>query len=514
MNLADIVSRWTSRRPDRLAVDDGSLQWTWRELSEASAQAAAGLAASGVGRGDRVAVLALNRGEILVLLLACARLGTVMVPLNWRLTAHEQAWSVQDAGCTAIVGEPSLLVDLLDVLPAAGAIVPLVVSLPEADSPQLPGAQPWDELTQGAGSASTGGWSDDLLIVYTSGTTGRPKGAVLTQSAVAANAVNATHMHDLVASDVVLTALPLFHVGGLNIQTMPALLGGATVLLQRRFEPAAWLAAVADRRPTLSVAVPTMIRALLDHPAWASTDLSSLRMLTTGSQVVPLSLIEAVHARGLPVVQVYGATETAPIALYQRREDALAQLGTVGREGTLCELRIVDANGSDVADATPGELWVRSPSLFRGYWQRPEETAAVMVDGWYHTGDVGHRLPSGAVVVSDRIKDVVISGGENVYPAEVEAAIAATGLVSEVAVIGREDHKWGEVPVAFVVPGPDIGTVDAQRLSAALSTSLARFKHPHLVITVDELPRNAMGKVQKHELRARFAISLSSPGSV
>jgi fatty-acyl-CoA synthase len=204
-------------------------------------------------------------------------------------------------------------------------------------------------------------------------------------------------------------------------------------------------------------------------------------------------------------VQVYGATETAPIALYQRREDAVVEPGTVGREGTLCELRIVDATGGDVAEAAPGELWVRSPSLFRGYWQRPEETAAVMIDGWYRTGDVGHRLPSGAVVVSDRIKEVVISGGENVYPAEVEAAIAATALVSDVAVIGREDARWGEVPVAFVVPAPRIGSVDADRLSAALSTSLARFKHPHLVITVDELPRNAMGKVQKHELRARLS---------
>jgi fatty-acyl-CoA synthase len=509
MNLADIVAAWARRRPDRLAVDDSSRQWTWQELSEAGTRAATSLADRGVSHGDRVAVLALNRGEILVTLLACSRLGAVMVPLNWRLTAEEQAWSVRDAGCSALVGESSLFGGLLDALDRAGArpAAGLVVSLPEPDTAPVANAVPWDELGDESSPVSPppGAWGDDLLIVYTSGTTGRPKGAVLTQAAVAANAINATHMHDLTSSDVVLTALPLFHVGGLNIQTTPALLGGAAVLLHRRFDPGAWLAAVAERRPTLSVAVPTMIRALLQHPAWSSTDLSSLRMLTTGSQVVPLDLIEAVHARGVPVVQVYGATETAPVALCQRIEDALTQVGSVGQEATLCELRIVASTGTDVPTGVPGELWVRSPSLFRGYWERPEDTAAVMVDGWYRTGDIGHRLPNGAVVVSDRIKDVVISGGENVYPAEVEAAIAATGLVSDVAVVGREHPTWGEVPVAFIVAAPNAGLVDSERLGALLGSRLARYKHPHLVIAVDELPRNAMGKVMKHELRSRLA---------
>jgi fatty-acyl-CoA synthase len=505
MNLADVVSRWAGRRPDLLALDDGSRRWTWQELSVASEAAAMGLADRGVSRGDRVAVLAFNRGEILVTLLACARAGAIMVPLNWRLTAEEQAWAVHDAGCLAVVGEPSLLGDLLDALDPSrgGTTTPVIVALPEPDAAALGDACPWGDLLDGSGEPpAIGTWSDDLLIVYTSGTTGRPKGAVLTQGAVAANAINVTHMHDLVASDVVLTALPLFHVGGLNIQTTPALLGGATVLLHRRFDPGAWLATVAERRPTLSVVVPTMIRALIEHPAWSSTDLSSLRMLTTGSQVVPLELIDAVHARGVPVVQVYGATETAPVAVCQRAEEAMTEAGAVGREATLCELRIVDGNGADVEPGSAGELWVRSPSLFRGYWERPEETAAVMVDGWYRTGDVGHRLPSGAVVVSDRIKDVVISGGENVYPAEVEAAIAATGLVRDVAVVGRQDATWGEIPVAFIVASDQ--AIDAEMLGAALGPRLARYKHPRLVITVDALPRNAMGKVMKHELRARL----------
>jgi fatty-acyl-CoA synthase len=228
-------------------------------------------------------------------------------------------------------------------------------------------------------------------------------------------------------------------------------------------------------------------------------------MLTTGSQVVPLELIEAVHARGVPVIQVYGATETAPVALCQRAEDARIEAGSVGREATLCELRIVAASGADAELGDPGELWVRSPSLFRGYWQRPDETAAVMVEGWYRTGDIGHRSASGAVVVSDRIKDMIISGGENVYPAEVEAAIAATGLVTDVAVVGRDDPTWGEIPVAFIVASPGVGPLDADSLGAALGSRLARYKHPHLVITVDELPRNAMGKLIKHELRAQLA---------
>ena len=504
MHLANVIARWAPRRTDAAAVIDGTRQWTWRQLDGDVASWAEGLARAGVKRGDRVAVVSLNRGEILVLLFACARLGASLVPVNWRLTAEEQAWIVDDADCAALVGEADPLDRLLPALGERGALV--VVGLPEADGRVGAGAVPATEIVSvpAAGDLPAGSWEDPVLLVYTSGTTGRPKGAVLTQSAVGSNAVNSVHMHDLVVDDIVLTVAPLFHVGGLTIQTTPALLSGATVVLHRRFDPGAWLAAVAERRATLSVLVPTMITALLEHPAWPDTDLSSLRMLTTGSQVVPVDLLRAVHRRGVPVAQVYGATETGPIALCQRREEAMATEGTVGREATLCEVRIVDRQGNDVAASQAGELWVRSPSLFQGYWRRPEATADALVDGWYRTGDVGHRRPDGNVVVSDRIKEVVITGGENVYPAEVEAAIAATGLVTDVAVVGQSDERWGEVPVAFVVAGDDAGPLDRGRLVAALTDRLARYKHPRSVVAVDALPRNAMGKILKHELRARL----------
>jgi len=231
--------------------------------------------------------------------------------------------------------------------------------------------------------------------------------------------------------------------------------------------------------------------------------LQSLRPLITGSAPVPHHLIEAFHDLGVPVCQVYGSTETAPIALHQRVDDARTHVGSVGLPASLCELRIVDHEGADVPEGATGELMVRGPNLFRGYWGRPDETAEALCDGWYRTGDGGYRRSDGHVVITERVRDVIITGGENVYPAEVEQALLTHRAVSDVAVVAGSDPQWGEVPVAFVVSGAP-RDVDLASLTAWLEGSLARFKHPRAVVVVDELPRNAMGKVLKHELRDRL----------
>jgi fatty-acyl-CoA synthase len=306
-------------------------------------------------------------------------------------------------------------------------------------------------------------------------------------------------MHDMTVRDHILTVLPMFHVGGLNIQTTPALKTGATVTLHDRFDPGAFLAALAADRPTLTVLVPATISAVLAHPAWATTDLTSLRAVATGSMAVPPGMIEAFHARGVPVIQIYGSTETAPVAVYQRIHEAYDSVGCMGRAGLHTEVRVVDARGADVAPGVPGEVLVRGEHVAGGYWNDPEGTAKAFAGGWFHSGDIAECDAEDRFWFKDRIKNVIISGGENVYPAEVERVLRELPGIRECHVIGRADARWGMVPVAAVVADPAAG-VSRGAVLAHFEGRLARFKHPRDVVFLPELPRNAMGKVRLDEL--------------
>ena len=341
-------------------------------------------------------------------------------------------------------------------------------------------------------------------MVYTSGTTGQPKGAVLTQEAVLFNALNSVHMHDLDISDHILTVLPMFHVGGLNIQTTPALYVGATVTLQRRFEPAMVLSASRDLRPTRLVLVPATIMALAEHPDFKTTDLGSIRSLTTGSTIVQKSVIDIFHDRNVPVIQNYGLTETGPVALYLRIDDAFSHVGSTGRGALHTRFRIVDDEDRDVPAGQSGELLLQGPNVLSEYWGDPAATLEALQDGWFRTGDIGYCDTDGYVYINDRKKDVVISGSENIYPAELEYVLDQIEGLAEAAVVGMPDSKWGEVPVAVIVleAGHDI---DNATLLSCFNGVLARFKHPKAVVRVDALPRNVMGKVLKHELRGQLA---------
>jgi fatty-acyl-CoA synthase len=485
MNLSRIVERWSRQLPGKVALHFHGSDLRYAELWDRIVSATQALAARGVAKGDRVAFLGYNHPDMLVLLFALSRLGAILVPLNWRLAAAEHRVIVADC-------DPRLLVCEAEFSSTARALgVPLLVL----------GAN-WEA----AGSAAVDGAdSDDLLVVYTSGTTGKPKGAVLTQSALMWNALNGIHAHDLSQADHVLSPLPLFHVGGLNNQTLPALLAGATVTLHRRFEPGLWLADVAARRPTVSILVPATLQAVIAHPDWARTDLSSLKMMNTGSMVVPDSLIRAFHARGIPVGQIYGSTETAPIAAVLLKEDAMSQVGSAGKAALHCEVKIVA--GEDGAEAAPGvvgEIWVRGPNVMRCYWNDPEATQAAFHEGWFKTGDLARRDENGFLRVAGRSKELIISGGENIYPAELENVLADCSDIAEHAVIGIEDPKWGEAACACIVRKPG-AALDETRVLALFQDRLARFKHPRRVVFLDALPKNALGKVQKPELKKALA---------
>lgn len=494
MDLSGWIKGWARQTPDKPALIADGQTITYRQFAARIEAVASALEQhAGIGRDDRVAHLGENSVEQLTLLFACARLGAILVTLNWRLAPPEHLYQLQDSEPKALFADSAFF----------GHVQSIRADLKDMQFFGIGSADDgWQVLADGDGaiSAPSPGYEKPVLLVYTSGTTGKPKGAVLTQSNIFWNAVNSAHAHDMTSADVILGNLPLFHVGGINNQLTPALHCGGTVLLHRRFDPAETLAAIERDKPTLALAVPAMMQALTEHPDWATTDLSSLRFVMAGSTTVPTAMIARFHDRGIPVGQIYGSTETCPLSIALRQPDAFGHAGSCGKPAIHVDARIVDAEGKDLPDDQPGELLVRGPNVFQGYWRNPEATAAALQDGWFRTGDVARRDTDGFYYIEDRAKDVIISGGENIYPAELEQILAANADLAEFTVVGRPDPRWDEVPVIIAVPR-DGQQVDEQALLSLFVDQVARFKQPKDVIVMDALPRNALGKVLKYELR-------------
>ncbi len=508
MDLCTLIERNAAFAPDKPAVHFEGETLSYVAFNARIEQTARALKSElGVSRGDRVAILSLNRPDYLALLYACARLGALLVPLNWRLAVAEQLFILSDAAAKILVLEKAFDA----ILPALEKRLPetTVVGLDFAP----PSGMAFDTLltrARGDGRNPHTDLSCPLLIVYTSGTTGRPKGAVLRQEALLWNGMMSQHMHSLTSDDHVLTVLPFFHVGGLNIQTTPALHHGATVTIHARFTPEATLAAIQRDRPTLTVLVPAIIQAVTEHPGWATADLSSLKAVSTGSTIVPQPLIDRIVARGVPVLQVYGSTETCPIAVYTRLGGDLSREGSTGLPGLCCEAAIIDDAGSELPPEMPGEIAVRGPNVFYEYWGNEEATRTALHDGWYRTGDIGRRDADGYFWVHDRKKNLIISGGENIYPAEVERVLLEHPEVVECGVIGRSDPRWDEVPVAYVVRRTG-SRLEIEDLKAHVQSQLARFKVPRDIVFVGDLPRTALGKVQ-HFMLKQLDASKSTQG--
>jgi fatty-acyl-CoA synthase len=501
------IWHWLERqgelRPHKAALVEGASEVHYGALAHRVACLSGGLAELGVGRGDRVAILAPNRMEYVEVLFACARLGALAVPLNWRLAAAELAYQVGDSEPAVLFADPELaaLAESLRGHREAGGVRAWVLF---GGGPGPSEGLPYDELLAANPAGPVGAPEDPFLVLYTSGTTGRPKGAVLTQASQFWNSVNIGTAVGLTFRDVTLNPLPLFHAGGIGLYTLPTLHVGGTAVLARKFEPEEITRLLLAHRVTAMFGVPSMYLMLLECQAFRQADLRGVRFACGGAPC-PLRVIEAFRDLGRLFQQGYGLTETAPTCLIVPAEDAFRKAGSAGKPALHVEAKVVDEDGRDLPPGAVGEVWVRGPNLFSGYWRRPEATEEVFSGEWFKTGDLARRDEEGFFYIVDRKKDLIISGGENVYPAEVEEVLYRHPAVAEAAVVGVPHPTWGEVPHAVVVlkPGAELTADDLFRFCEPY---LARYKIPRSLTVVDALPRNASGKVLKRALRERISL--------
>ena len=506
IGLADWFLRRALRTPERAALAFEGRTCNYGEMQQRIGQLASRLDRLGVRRGDRVAFLGINQPMLLFALFAAAHLGAVFVPLNFRLAGDEVAANVSDADAGVLIADAQHR-ELIDDVRADLSSVRHFLNENPAD-----GWEPIDDGRNVITDPVRADADDVAVIMYTSGTTGRAKGAMLTHGNLWWNNANAMHQFDVLAGDVTLAAAPLFHIGGLNVLTLVTLQKGGLVVLHPSFDPAIALADVQRHRVTTMFGVPTMFQIMVQHPNFADTDLSSLRLLICGGAPCPEPLLKAWQTRGVPIEQGYGLTETAPMVSFLAPEYALSKLGSSGRPPLFTEVRLVDIDGKPVAEpGARGEILTRGPNVMRGYWRNPAATAeAIDQEGWFHTGDVGWLDSDGFLTLSDRVKDMIISGGENIYPAEVENVLDQHPGIVEAAVIGLPDPNWGESVCAVVALKPG-QRLELEQLREFASTQLARYKLPRRLEVVPSLPRNAEGKILKTQLRKQFGGIKNSP---
>jgi fatty-acyl-CoA synthase len=503
------LGSWPERRrrisPGRDAIWFEGTTTSHAGFAERVRRAAGALAGVGVVAGDRVAWIGGNHPSALETLYACGQLGAIWVAVNARLTAPEVRFVLGHSGATVVVHgrEHGVLADTLRKQ-ASG-----VRAWVAAEPPASGGADslPYEELLAGAVPEPRDqpvSLEDPCLIMYTSGTTGHPKGAVLSHGNMTWNAVNQLLGFDVGPTERTLALAPLFHIGGLNGTVNPTLLRGGCAVIVRRFDPAGTLAVIEEQRINSFFAVPTMLDAMAREPSFTTRDLSALRSIGAAGAAVPLPTLRTWLERGVTMQQAYGMTEASPGCTVLDSADAERKVGSAGKPVFFTDVRVVRPDGAEAGVDEVGEVIVAGPNVMSGYWDDPERSAEVLAGGWYRTGDAGSLDDEGFLYIRDRYKDMIISGGENVYPAEIESALLELPGVEEAAVVGVPDEKWGEVGLAVVVPAPDCPP-DAEALRTALQTVLAPFKVPRHIRFADALPKTATGKIRKADLRATYA---------
>ena len=500
----DWIAHHGANRPHHEAIRDlgTGRTFTYAELDVRVDATAAYLASLGIGRGDRVAVLAHNGVEFFDIQFACARTGSICVLLNWRLTVPELQFILDDSAPDLLVHDASFADAAADLQERCSIGELLAIDGGTPDSPYEQALVRFAGHSPGRAELTH---DDVITIMYTSGTTGLPKGAMITHGMNFWNCVNLGIPAGIGIDTVHLSVLPLFHTGGLNCYSNPVLHAGGTVVIMQQFDPGAALAVLGDPDQGIThfFAVPAPYQFMLQHPDFAGTDLSRLRIAGVGGAPCALTIMEGWAERGVLLSQGFGMTETSPACIFLDPGDALRKIGSTGKALLHTEFRIVDDTGAECGPDEVGELWVAGPNITPGYWNRPDATAAAFEGRWLKTGDAARMDDEGFVYIVDRWKDMYISGGENVYPAEVENVLYQLPQVAEVAVIGVPHDRWGEAGLAVLALKPGT-TLDRAAVVEHCLGQLAKFKVPNDVAIVEELPRNATGKVLKRELRTRF----------
>ena len=504
MSWVGVLEHHARRTPDKPLAVFGDDVVTYEGMVERAAGLAGGLHERGVGRGDVVGLLSYNSIDFLTTIFAANHLGAIAMPINWRLAAEEVRFILDHAQARAFVCDGTLVGLANDATSRLDHDIVRVCVSPDS----VDGWEPFAAV--GAGSAPVARQpveGDDIhRLMYTSGTTGRPKGVMLTHANLAWKSYAHITEFGFTSDDVGLACGPLYHVGALDLVTTTMIAVGATTMIHRVFDAQQVVDEIERSRVTLVWTAPAMVRAVLDVPGIEERDLSSVRVIIAGGEKMPIPFIERLR-RTFPsawFADAYGLTETVSGDTFLDRASTVSKLGSVGRACLYLDLEIWDEHGMPVPAGERGEVVLRGPKVFKGYWRDPEATSRAFAGGWFHTGDVGVKDEDGYVYIVDRLKDMIVSGGENIASSEVERVLYEHESVVEAAVVGRPDERWGEVPVAFVVVSPD-ATTTRDELIEHCSQQLARFKVPKDVTFIDALPRNPSGKVLKRELREQSA---------
>lgn len=481
------IAYWIEKRasinPERIAIITENEQITYKQLNKWIFATASYLKSVVLKKGERIAILSQNRVEYLVLLFAIAKIECIAVPLNTRLTDSELIFQLNDSGAKILFTE-----ERTSSLYKESRLEDIIL-IEKVKNRETYSTEAFDGIDESA----------PFIICYTSGTTGKPKGAVLTQKNMFWNALNNVLAIDITANDRSIVLLPMFHIGGIGLFALPTLFAGGTIIMPNKFEPEKVLSMIEEHQATIVMGVPTIHQALLQSQAFVKTNLQSVRWFYNGGAPCPHEVIQAFLSKGLLFGQGFGMTETSPTVFMLSREDAKRKIGSIGKPVLFCEYKLVDKSGATVEAGEIGEIVVSGPNVMKEYWNRPEATSEAIRNGWLYTGDLARADDEGFLYIVGRKKDMIISGGENIYPLEIEQVISQLPDVVEVAVVGIPNSKWGEVPTAFVVK-KKASLLTQEEIIEYCIPFLAKYKIPKKVEFIEEMPRNATGKPQKNRL--------------
>ncbi|OQP06194.1 o-succinylbenzoate--CoA ligase [Geobacillus sp. 46C-IIa] len=500
MGIGRWLAKYSDRFPEKIALIYKDKRFSYSELNQRINRLSQAFLHLGVRKGDRVLSLLFNTNELLETMFACAKIGAIFVPINTRLSIDEVEYIVRDASGRVFVYDVRLegvakeirkRVDHIQHYICVGQSNQEMTLLYETLLSSFPAEELSFEIKLG----------DVHMIMYTSGTTGKPKGAMLTHGNTQWNAINCINFLSIEERDITYTVAPMFHIGGMNIFTTPTLYKGGTVVLDDKFDPKITLETIEKEKITTLFLVPAMWLAIMQYPNFEDYNIRSLRLSVCGGAPCPLTVIEFFQKKGVLFYEGFGLTETSPFVSVLDDRNSIRKSGSVGKTPIHTEIRIVDSMDQDVPIGEVGELLVKGPNVFAGYWNNSEATQEAIKNGWFYTGDLAKMDEEGFLYIVDRKKDMIISGGENIYPVEVEQVIFRMPNVKEVAVVGVADEKWGESVKAYIVLSDATKTMTLEDVQRFCDGKLARYKIPKHIEIIDQLPRNATGKVLKNVLR-------------